>query len=141
MNVSTRSQLACLLHTLPHRRKMQLGEGENKNLQIKVFKVLNGYGNIDSNIFKIKACRVLCVPGFTMNVSSWPNFLLRTLAEARFAPSDVFVDVSWCDIPRGRARLRLLSLAFQRCCCHVYVRRIASGSHTLTDELETIRST
>ena len=70
-----------------------------------------------------------------MNVSSWPNFLLRTLAEARFAPSDVFVDVSWCDIPRGRARLRLLLLAFQRSCFHGSVRRIASGSCTLSDGL------
>ena len=35
-----------------------------------------------------------CVAGFRMNVSSWPTFLLRTLAEARFAPSDVFVEVS-----------------------------------------------
>ena len=71
-----------------------------------------------------------CVPGFTMNVSSWPNFLLRTLAEARFAPSDVFVDVSLCDIARGRARLRLLSLAFQRSRCQGYVHRITSGSRT-----------
>jgi len=36
-----------------------------------------------------------------MNVSSWPTFLLRTLAEARFAPSDVFVEVSRPDNQRA----------------------------------------
>ena len=47
----TRPQLACLLHTLPHRRKMQLGGGGGKYF----FKVLNGYETID---FKIKVYRI-----------------------------------------------------------------------------------